>query len=87
MLWLYQRVFWENFNPDYGPEGRHRVLDLNFRELVILAPLMILIFWIGFYPDLCLSYMHASVENLLKNMNAPAFAGNANLISKLMEIF
>lgn len=68
MLWLYQKVFWETPNQDYVSGHRH-VWDLNMREVITLAPLIILIFWIGFYPEALLSYMHSSVEHMLQNMN------------------
>jgi NADH-quinone oxidoreductase subunit M len=39
--------------------------DLNLREIVTLAPLVILVFWIGFYPDPFLNILNASVEHLI----------------------
>ncbi|MBI5740943.1 MAG: NADH-quinone oxidoreductase subunit M [Nitrospirae bacterium] len=87
MLWLYQKVFWQTPDPDYGPSGRHPVRDLDLREVVTLAPLIILIFWIGFYPNVLLSYMHASVEHLLQDVNMSAYAGKETLIAQLKEIF
>lgn len=46
MLWLYQRVF---FGPPTGKSAEMR--DLSGLEILALAPLVILIFWIGLYPD------------------------------------
>lgn len=46
MLWLFQRVF---FGP---PAGKSlEVRDLTPLEVAALAPLVVLIFWIGLYPD------------------------------------
>jgi NADH-quinone oxidoreductase subunit M len=87
MLWLYQRVFWEKPDPHWS-SGSHPVLDLNLREVAILIPLIVLIFWIGVYPDTFLSYMHSSVEHLLENINRGAYAGQKNLIAQgILEIF
>ncbi|MBI5098584.1 MAG: NADH-quinone oxidoreductase subunit M [Nitrospirae bacterium] len=87
MLWLYQRIFWEKPNPDWT-SGPHPVWDLNLREIAALVPLVALIFWIGFYPDTFLSYMHSSVEHLLENINKRAYAGQENLTARtIMEIF
>jgi NADH-quinone oxidoreductase subunit M len=87
MLWLYQRIFWEKPNPDWT-SGPHPVWDLNLREIAALIPLVALIFWIGFYPDTFLSYMHSSVEHLLENINRRAYAGQDNLTAwTIMEIF
>lgn len=88
MLWLYQKVFFENPNPHYKASGDHPVLDLQLREVIILVPLMVFIFWIGFYPETFLSYMHSSVEHLIGNMNLNTSAANKNFISQyIMEIF
>jgi NADH-quinone oxidoreductase subunit M len=87
MLWLYQRVFWEKPNPGWT-SGPHPVRDLNLREIAALVPLVVLIFWIGFYPDTFLSYMHSSVEHLLENINKGAYAGQESLTARtIMEIF
>src|SRR5262245_38014757 len=46
MLWLYQRtMFGKIDNP-----ANEKLLDLNFRELATLIPLIIMAFWIGLYP-------------------------------------
>ncbi|RJQ52934.1 MAG: NADH-quinone oxidoreductase subunit M [Nitrospiraceae bacterium] len=87
MLWLYQKIFWERPGPDYGPSGRHPVRDLGLREVVTLAPLIALIFWIGFYPEVFLGYMHSSVERLLQDFNLSAYAESQNLMAQLREIF
>ena len=41
------------------------LLDLNRREVAILAPLVVLIVFFGFYPSPILDVFHASVESLL----------------------
>jgi NADH-quinone oxidoreductase subunit M len=88
MLWLYQKIFFENANPDYEPSGKHPVSDMDIREVITLLPLLAAVFWIGFYPNVCLDYMHASVEHLIAQVNRTAYAGQENIIAKyLMEIF
>jgi NADH-quinone oxidoreductase subunit M len=54
MLSVVQRVF---FGPITRKENQ-RLADINSRELVALAPLLILVFVIGFFPNLLLSPMH-----------------------------
>jgi NADH-quinone oxidoreductase subunit M len=46
MLWLFQRVF-------FGPTSAlsEKMQDLDGMEMLMLAPLVILIFWIGIYPE------------------------------------
>ncbi|HEY5648524.1 MAG TPA: NADH-quinone oxidoreductase subunit M, partial [Nitrospiria bacterium] len=61
MLWMVQRVL---FGPITKSEN-HKLPDIGMREMVTLAPLVILVFWIGVHPDPFLSIMHASVDHLL----------------------
>jgi NADH-quinone oxidoreductase subunit M len=60
MLWLYQRVFFQEVNPKIA-----ELSDLNAREFLTLIPMVALIFWIGIYPNAFLSFMHVSVQNLI----------------------
>jgi NADH-quinone oxidoreductase subunit M len=51
-------------NPDHS-----KLRDLNFREVAMFAPLVILVFWIGLNPQPILRIMHASVLNLAQQAN------------------
>lgn len=76
MLWMVKRVF-------FGPKGelvlasekdtRHRLLDLSAREIVVLAPLLVLIFWMGLLPNNFMDYSKASVDHLIKSKNNYSF--------------
>ena len=47
MLWMFQRVmFGELKNP-----ANQKLKDLSVREVVIMLPLLVFVFWIGFYPN------------------------------------
>ncbi len=46
MLWMYQRVI---FGKLTKPENE-KLTDLDWREKIILIPIVLLIFWIGIYP-------------------------------------
>jgi len=61
MLWMVQRVFW-------GPvdiTANYALPDINLREIFVVAPLMVLIVWIGIHPNTFLGPMEASVRLLL----------------------
>jgi NADH-quinone oxidoreductase subunit M len=62
MLWLYRRVF---FGKLEKPELK-AILDLSPREIMVFAPLVGLVLWIGIYPSSFLDVMHASVDNLIQ---------------------
>ncbi|MEW6599753.1 MAG: hypothetical protein AB1499_02165, partial [Nitrospirota bacterium] len=72
----------------YDKTGHHPVWDLGLREVITLIPLFVFVFWIGFYPNTFLDFIHASVEHLIQRMNMGAVAGNENMIAKyITEIF
>jgi NADH-quinone oxidoreductase subunit M len=66
MLWLYSRVI-------YGPLEKPSlkgILDLDRREVAILAPLVVLVIWYGVMPGPVLDSFAASTENLVRNYEA-----------------
>lgn len=65
MLWLYQRIFFNPVNPKMV-----ELMDIDSRELVTLLPMIVLIIWVGVYPNSLLSFMHASVAHLLEQVTA-----------------
>ena len=70
ILYMFQKLF-------LGPVDKeeNRVLkDINWREIIILVPLLILIFWIGLYPSPFFNLMEASVDQLTAGLQAAALS-------------
>jgi NADH-quinone oxidoreductase subunit M len=66
MLRLLQRMAWGGTsNPSH--QG---IADLNLREFLCLAPLAILVLWIGLSPSLVTDVMRVSVEHLVQQVSA-----------------
>ena len=63
MLYMYRRVVFGKL----VKEDLKEILDLDFREICIFTPLIILILWMGLWPQPFLDVMDASVMNLLEN--------------------
>ncbi len=66
MLTMFQKMF-------LGPvtnEKNKNLEDLNWRELVVIIPLLVLIFWIGLYPAPFFNLMGASVDQLTASLDA-----------------
>jgi len=81
MLWLYQRVFFMEVNPKL-----HALSDMNIRETITLLPMLILVFWIGVYPNSYLSFLHASVQHLLERVNAGGGAQEMQITKTILEV-
>ncbi len=70
MLWMFQRMFLG----EVTNEKNRGLADLNRREIAIMIPLLILIFWIGLYPKPFLDLLAPSVEQLASTLQAAAVA-------------
>jgi NADH-quinone oxidoreductase subunit M len=61
MLWVFQRVmFGELDNPK-----NQKLLDLNAREIAIMIPLLVMIFFMGLYPKPFIDKMEPAIKKLV----------------------
>jgi NADH-quinone oxidoreductase subunit M len=76
MLWMFQRVM-------FGPLSavNEKMEDLNLREVLYFAPLVIVAFWIGMYPMPFMKVMEAPVHKLVEQVN-PGFHAAQDLAEK-----
>ena len=70
MLYFFQKLF---LGPVDKDENR-KLLDLDAREILVLVPLLILIFWIGLYPGPFFDLMGPTVERLVESLQTAALA-------------
>lgn len=69
MLWLYQRIFFNEVKA-----SMQGLAQLNLREILTLVPMVVLILWIGLYPNGLLSFLHVSVSHLLDQVHGAGLA-------------
>ncbi|MEO8585784.1 MAG: proton-conducting transporter membrane subunit, partial [Acidobacteriota bacterium] len=67
MLWLYQRVFFGELTN----EKNKGLEDVNLREILTLAPLIAMCFWIGLYPKPFFEMTAKSAEKIVAAVSAP----------------
>jgi NADH-quinone oxidoreductase subunit M len=72
MLWMLQRVL---FGRVTNPENR-RLADLNWREIGLLTPLLVLMLYMGAYPRPFLARSRASVEAVRARVVAGSSQGD-----------
>ncbi len=85
MLWMYQRVMLGKVtNP-----ANENLKDLSLREIAVMVPLLLFVFWIGVYPNTFLDKMNPAIEQLLNQMNNKQVAVvevYQPVVAKLIEI-
>ena len=80
MLFLYRRVvFGALTKPDVKA-----MKDLNAREILIFAPLVVLVLWMGIYPSSVIKPMAPSIERVLTNYHARVDAWNTMQAEKAL---
>jgi len=68
MLWLYQRTMFGRLD---NPENQ-KLKDLDFREIMTLAPIVACCFWIGLYPKPFFEILDKPVAEIVQRLEAPA---------------
>ena len=63
MLYLYRRVIFGELTKEH----LMKITDLNKREILIFAPLVVIVIWMGVYPAPFLEAIDSSVANLVNN--------------------
>jgi NADH-quinone oxidoreductase subunit M len=68
MLWMYQRTMLGKLSPSlqsFDPGSAVKFNDLSLTEAVTLIPIVIMIFWIGFFPGFFLRIAEPAVMDIL----------------------
>lgn len=64
MLWMFQRVmFGELNNP-----ANQKLKDLSVREVALMLPILLFVFWIGVYPNTFFDKMNPAVDQLIQQV-------------------
>ena len=77
MLYVYRRIIFGKLEK----ENLMSISDLSYREIIIFAPLVLLVFWMGIYPAPFLDVMSVSVDNLITNFNVALENSSVHLAS------
>lgn len=72
MLWLYQRVFLGKLKN----AKNENLKDMNVREVLVLLPILVFIFWLGVQPGLVLDRLGPSIEHTLAPLHLDGTTAN-----------
>ncbi len=68
MLWMFKRVFFGE-KGELVKDEHHPLHDLNVREIAVMVPLIIMVFWMGLFPNHFLDFSKSSIDHLVKNQS------------------
>ncbi|HLA41774.1 MAG: NADH dehydrogenase [Candidatus Glassbacteria bacterium RIFCSPLOWO2_12_FULL_58_11] len=68
MLWMFRRVM---FGPLENPENKN-LTDLNLREILVMLPVTVMMFWMGLFPGAFLSRIEPSVQQFISQYHQKA---------------
>lgn len=66
MLWMFKRVFFGE-KGELVKDAHHPLHDLSLREVCVMAPLLVLIFWMGLFPNHFLDWSKTSIDYFVQN--------------------
>jgi NADH-quinone oxidoreductase subunit M len=85
LLWMVQRVAFGIPSSQFLP----KLQDVNQREMLVLVPLVVLVFWIGVFPNPILTRMHASIDKVIARVSPsspePALAVGLDPLAALVR--
>ena len=81
MLWMLQRVV---FGRVTNPENA-RLKDLSLRETLLLVPLLLLMLFMGVYPNLFLTRSQTSVEAVRSRLSEPRGGGGGTITAEALQ--
>ncbi len=79
MLYLYRRIIFGKITKD----DLKSILDMDWREKAVFAPLIILVLWMGIYPASFIDVMAPSVERLVENYQLALASAEGPLLAGL----
>ena len=65
MLWMYKRVFFGKISDLY--KNTKETLDISFSNMILASTFVVLIFWMGIFPNHFLQFSKKSLEHLSNN--------------------
>lgn len=66
MLWMFKKVFFGEAS-EMVADKTHPIKDLGLREIFVMAPLVVLIFWMGILPGNFLNFSRVSIQHFVEN--------------------
>ena len=83
LLWMFQRTM---FNDRGDEDVKPALKDLGVREIVTLVPLVVLVIWVGVYPNTLLEFLHVPVQEILHRVTPSLQSAQAHGLAQLFDV-
>jgi NADH-quinone oxidoreductase subunit M len=67
MLWMFKRVFFGKVGEVVAADEEHALHDLSTREIAVLIPIVVLVFWMGIFPGTFLKISESSIKHFVEH--------------------
>lgn len=67
MLWMFKKVFWGEKGELSRGDAQHPLHDLSLREITVLVPMIVVVFWMGLFPGHFLDWSKSSLDYYVNN--------------------
>lgn len=84
LLWMFQRTMF-NDRGDAAPKPARQMPDLRAHEIIALVPLVVLVVWVGVYPNTFLEFLHVPVQQIIDQVMPSLQAAHGGVLAHLAE--
>ena len=87
LLWMYQRILFNDRGDAEVLPRDERLPDFGFIEVAAMVPLLILVVWVGVYPDTFLNLLHVPVKDIIEHVGPSTARGSGPGFGWLLQLF
>jgi NADH-quinone oxidoreductase subunit M len=85
LLWMYQRVLFNDRGDSEIKPAAVTFRDFGFKEIVSLAPLLVFAVWVGVYPNTFLHLLHAPVQHIIDQVTPSLSRAHTHGLASLFK--
>jgi NADH-quinone oxidoreductase subunit M len=85
LLWMFQRTMFNDRGDDDVKPPAEGLRDLGAREILTLVPLVVLVIWVGVYPNTLLEFLHVPVQEILHRVLPALQTAQAHGLAQVVD--
>jgi NADH-quinone oxidoreductase subunit M len=85
LLWMFQRTMFNDRGDEDVKPPAEGLFDLRAREILTLIPLVVLVIWLGVYPNTLLEFIHVPVQEILQRVTPALQSAQAHGLAQVVD--